>query len=464
MTRQLVLVATIALSLLTGTRSLHAQAMPAPQAGSVPQMVTLPQAVEVALKNNPTLQAEDSYAEAVRHAVAEAKSGYYPRLDFSEGFVRSNNPVFVFSSLLTQRQFTAEDFALGSLNYPLPLNNFRTQFAAAMPLYDAGRTSRGVRDARLDSQGAQRGADRTRQEVIYNVIGAYLNQLLAEESVRVAEASVKSTSEDLSRAKARQSQGQALLSDVLSAQVQLAQAQEELIRAQNDAATAQASLDVAMGLPEGAAEQAQGPLGDVVFESGTLGDRQQRALDLRPDYQQALIGKEKASIGAAGARAQFLPTVNVFSSWEQDNETFASHGGNNWAAGATLNFNLFDGGGRRAQLAESHARERQAEALRAQIASGIRLQVREAWLNLTAARQRVDVSRDAASQAEESLGILRNRYEAGLVTITDLLSAETAHARAQRDYLSAVFDNRIAYATLELATGELNPGSTAVVR
>jgi len=129
-----------------------------------------------------------------------------------------------------------------------------------------------------------------------------------------------------------------------------------------------------------------------------------------------------------------------------------------------LNFNLFDGGAGRAQIAESHARERQAEALRAQMASGIRLQVREAWLNLTAAHQRVDVSRDAASQAEESLKILRNRYDAGLLTITDLLSAETAHARAQRDYLNAVYDDRIAYATLELATGELNPGSPAVVR
>jgi outer membrane protein len=169
---------------------LRAQTMPTPRAGSVPQLITLPQAVEVALKNNLTIQAADSYAEAVRHAVAAAKAGFYPRLDFSEGLVHSNNPVFVFSSLLAQRRFTAQDFALGSLNFPLPLDNFRTQFAAAMPLYDAGRSSRGVRQARLDLQGAQRGADRTRQEAIYNVIGAYLNQLLSEESVRVAEASV----------------------------------------------------------------------------------------------------------------------------------------------------------------------------------------------------------------------------------------------------------------------------------
>jgi len=458
MTRMPLAAVFLALSLHQGAAALPAQTP------SAPQEITLPQAIEVALKNNPTLQAAGSYAESVRHAVAGVKAGYLPRLDFSEGFMRSNNPVFVFSSLLTQRQFAAQNFALGSLNFPLPLDNFRTQFAASAPLFDAGQTSRRVRDARLDSQGAQHGVERTRQEVIYNVINAYLNQLLAQASVGVAETSVKATEEDLSRAQARQAEGQALLSDVLSAKVQLAQANEELIRARNEAAVAQAALDVAMGLPEDAPEQASGPLSDIAFETGTLAERQQRALALRPDYQQALIGKEKAANAIAGARAQFLPTASLFSSWEQDNETFAAHGGNNWAAGATLNFNLFDGGARRAELAESHARGRQADALRAQIAAGIRLQVRQAYLNLTAARQRVDVSRDSASQADESLKILRNRYDAGLASITDVLNAETAHARAQRDFLNAVYDNRVAYATLELATGELALGSQAVVR
>jgi len=434
------------------------------QSPAAPREITLPQAVEVALKNNPAIQAADSYADAVRHAVEGAKSGYFPRLDFSEGFVRSNNPVFVFGGLLTQRRFEAQDFALGALNFPLPLDNFRTQFAATAPLYDAGRTSRQLRDARLNAQGAQRGADRTRQEVIYAVINAYLNQLLAGEGVTVAETSVKSTGEDLARAEARQAQGQALLSDVLSAKVQLAQANEELISARNQAAVAQAALNVALGVSEAAPEQARGPLSEAVFDPGSLEERQQRALALRPDYQQALLSKEGAANASEGARAQFLPTVSLFSSWEQDNETFAARGGNNWTAGASLNFNLFDGGGRHAELAASHARERQAEALRAQMAAGIRLQVRQAYLNLAAARQRTDVSRDAASQAEESLTILRNRYQAGLATITDVLGAETAHARAQRDFLSAVYDDRMAYAALELATGELSPGSQAVVR
>ncbi|HEV2349078.1 MAG TPA: TolC family protein [Terriglobia bacterium] len=426
--------------------------------------ITLPQAVSIAMKHNPGLHGAESYADAVRRSIAMAESSRYPHVDFSENFTRGNNPVFVFSSLLMQRQFGAQNFQLGNLNFPAPLDNFRTQFTASAPLYDAGRTKREVHDARLDAQSAQHAKERTQQEVIFNVIGAYTNELLARENVQVAEASVKSAEEDLARAQARQEQGQALLSDMLLARVQLAQAKEDLIRARNSEAIGQASLNVAMGLQENAPTEIDGNLTQSSFESGALEDRQKQALALRPDYQQVLVGKEKASINIAGARAQFLPTVNAFAGWEVDNQDFASRGGNNWTAGAQVNLNIFDGGQRRARLAQSHAKERQAEAMVTQMASAVRLQVREAFMNLTAASDRVQVSRESASQIEESLRILRDRYETGLATITDVLGTETAHARAQGDFLNALYDYRMAYAALELATGELAPQSPAVVR
>jgi outer membrane protein TolC len=251
---------------------------------------------------------------------------------------------------------------------------------------------------------------------------------------------------------------------VLSAQVQLAQAQEDLIRAENAAVIAEAALNVAMGVPENAPTDIRGALGEVAFEVGDLTERQQRALSVRPDYLQAALGKQRAMNGIRSARAEFLPQLDLFSSWQQDNQTFLSRGGNNWTVGASLNFNVFDGGANRARLAQSHARRRQAEALQSQMASAVRLQVREAFLNLKAAGDRVEVTREAAAQAEESLRIIQNRYEAGLTTITDLLRAETAHTSARKNFLNAVFDCRVGFAALELATGELGPASQAVTR
>lgn len=445
---------------LLTTARVWAQAQPETKS----QPLTLQEAVRIALEKNPSLQAADAYAKAVEEGIAEAKAGHAPRVDFSEGFTRGNNPVYVFGSLLTQRQFTAGNFALNFLNTPTPLDNFRTQFTAAMPLFDAGQTRRRVRDAKLGAESAGQARQRTRQEVIFDVVKAYVTELLARENLRVAEAAVQMTQADLARAQARQEQGLAVPSDLLSARVQLAQAQQDLMQAQNALALAHATLNVAMGLPEDAASPVEGGLGETSFEAGMLADRQQRALAMRPDYLEAGLGRQRAQNGIQMARGEFLPKVSLFSSWEEDNQTFAARGGNNWTVGASLNFNLFDGGANRARLAAARARERQAEAQLAQMASAVRLQVREAYLNLGTAQQRMQVSRQSRSEAAESLRIIQNRYESGLATITDLLRAETMHTAAQKNYLDALFDYRLSFAALELATGELGPESQAVTR
>ena len=437
-----------------------AQSQP-PATGSL-QPLTLQQAVRVALEKNPGIQAADAYARAAQEGITTAKSFRYPRFDFSEGFTRGNNPVYVFGTLLTQRQFTAANFALGFLNTPPALDDFRTAFVATMPLYDAGQTSRMVRNARLQSQSAQKGKDRTRQEVVFQVINAYLNDALAQENVRVAKSAVETTKSDLERANARQASGLAVPSDLLSAQVQLAQAEEDLLRAQNAVELAHAALNVAMGVPEDAPTSIRASFSEASFVAGSLEERQAKALAVRPDYAQAQLGRQQAVNGMRMARAEFLPKVNLFSSWEADNQTFATRGGNNWVAGASLNFNLFDGGEKIARLKESKARELQASALESQMASAVRLQVREAYLNLATAQKRLEVVKDAASQAAESLRITQNRYEEGLVTITDLLRAETAKTAAEKNALNAAFDYRLSYAALELATGELSETSAAV--
>src|SRR5271157_1997718 len=429
-----------------------------------PQSLTLPEAVHMALEKNPTVQAAVAYSQAVHEGIAEARAARFPRVDFSEGFTRGNNPVYVFGALLTQRQFTAANFALDYLNTPPPLDIFRTQFTAALPLYDAGQTGRRIKDAKLSEQGAGETGQRTRQEVIFNVVKAYTDELLARENRRVAEAAVKTAQSDLQRAQARQEEGQAVPSDLLSAQVQLAQAQEDLLQANNAVDLAHAALNVAMGLPEDAVTTIESGLKESSFEAGVLAERQQHALKSRPDLREADLGVEHAAIGSRMARAEFLPKVNVFGSWEEDNQTFLTRGGNNWTAGVNLNFNIFDGGANRARLAAAHYRQSQAQAQVAQMAATVKLQVREAYLNLTTARQRVEVSRQAQSEAEESLRIIQNRYEAGLATITDLLQVETAHTSTQKNYLNALFDYRLSYAALELATGELASDSPAVTR
>src|ERR1700680_5335600 len=94
---------------------------------------------------------------------------------------------------------------------------------------------------------------------------------------------------------------------------------------------------------------------------------------------------------------------------------------------------------------------------------GVRFEVRPAFYNLDAARQELEVTRSAIAQAQESLRITQNRYDSGLITITDLLGAEAATRRSQTDYWEAVYRFHTSYANLELASGSLNPQSAVVM-
>ena len=89
--------------------------------------LSLRDAVRLALRENKAIAGTNAGARAAGTRIAQARAGMLPKVNYSESFARSNNPVFVFSSLLTQHQFGAENFAIGPLNRPDSLNNFQSQ-------------------------------------------------------------------------------------------------------------------------------------------------------------------------------------------------------------------------------------------------------------------------------------------------------------------------------------------------
>ena len=100
--------------------------------------LTLDRAISAALINNASLRAaRASGAEADAH-VGEARSGFFPRLTLSESWQRSNQPVFVFSSLLAARQFGAANFAIDALNNPDPIGFFHGAVGVDQLIFDGG--------------------------------------------------------------------------------------------------------------------------------------------------------------------------------------------------------------------------------------------------------------------------------------------------------------------------------------
>src|SRR5512146_2181603 len=119
-------------------------------AEDAPATLTLPQAIEIALERSPLLKAGRHEVEAAGAGVDRARAGFLPKVDVSEGFARSDNPVFAFSSKLNQGRFTASDFAIATLNHPDPINNFRTAITLSQPLFAGGKTVFAYDQAKLD--------------------------------------------------------------------------------------------------------------------------------------------------------------------------------------------------------------------------------------------------------------------------------------------------------------------------
>ena len=84
--------------------------------------LSLREAVRLAIRENKTIAGSNAGTQATEARIAQFRAGMLPKINYSESFARSNNPVFVFSSLLTQHQFGVENFAIGPLNRPDSLN------------------------------------------------------------------------------------------------------------------------------------------------------------------------------------------------------------------------------------------------------------------------------------------------------------------------------------------------------
>jgi outer membrane protein TolC len=162
---------------------------------------------------------------------------------------------------------------------------------------------------------------------------------------------------------------------------------------------------------------------------------------------------------AEAARLALLPQVGFHAAFEADRQQFVNKGGANWLASISLRWNLFNGNGDKARIEESKDLMERAHADEQRVDSAVRLEVRRAWAGLRAARQRIEVAKAAVAEADESLRNTRNRDEAGMSNVTDLLRNETAVLESRTRYLAAVHDQRIAATMLELAAGRLSPDS-----
>jgi len=175
----------------------------------------------------------------------------------------------------------------------------------------------------------------------------------------------------------------------------------------------------------------------------------------RPDLLSLELNRRNAQQSVSKARTEYLPSLNLTGQVDWNSQNIVGDNGRSWAVMAVLQWNLFDGLATRANVKEALALSSRIKLQEEQSRSAAQLQVRQAYYNVTASRDRIAATESSIQEAEEGLRIVQKRYETGMTPFVDVLGAESSLIRARTNALQALYDNNIAHAELKLAEGTL---------
>lgn len=433
------------------------EAPPTVAADPVPlPRLSVRQAIDLAIENSHRLKAADAGVLAAEAGSEEAKAARLPRLEIEEQFMRTTDPVAVFGNLLRQGSFSEEDFDLENLNHPDALNNFGTQVNLFQPIWSGGRISGGVDAAAFGVLAQTAGRERTRQEVVHQVIGAYAAAVVADQQLVQAEASRQVVRANLQLVRDLFEGGLVVESDLLQALVRESELDELVVRAESAVDISRTALNLSIGLDADSRWELDALDAENLAAAGAEVDElTEMARHSRPDLRAAAAEVQAAESRVRMEYAGFLPQVGVGGGWEANAEDGIGSDGTNWSMQVGLKWTAFDGFAATARHRKARQKAAQAAEMRDLLDQQVTLEVRRAYFDLRAAAERETQAQRSIDLAVRGLEIVRDRYREGLVTVVELQEAEASLTRARARHVAALRDLVVSRATLELATGQL---------
>jgi outer membrane protein TolC len=426
-----------------------------PVASAAQEPLTVDSAVRAALAHNASLRAARAGVDEAAAQATQARSGFFPRISVTESWQRGDQPVFVFSSLLSARRFAADNFAIDALNHPDPIGFFRTSVGVEQLLFDGGRQGSAATTASLRRRVAEASTDEAAAALVVATTHTFGRVVSGEATRRTADEGLAAAREDLSRAESRRDAGMATDADVLALVVHVADLQQRAIQAQGDAATARAELNRLMGNPIDAAVQIVEPLNAPLDD---LGDRPNvtallaEADAARPELKRTAASEQVAEAQRRQARAALIPQVAAQAAFDVSGTSVIDRA-SSWIVGGELRWTFSTGGGEVAGRKAAAAALARARAEADDTRAAVHVEVVSALRRLETARARQDAGRAAVDQARESQRIIRDRFDAGITPVNDVLRASTAVLDADANRVAALVDSMVASAMLRRALG-----------
>ncbi len=344
-----------------------------------------------------------------------------------------------------------------------------SQIKLVQSLYEGGRLMSSLRAARLTKEQSMLNYQTAVADAVRDVQVAYYDVLLAEQQIKVEEASVELLERELSDTTRRFNAGTVPRFNVLRAEVELANERPRLIQARNSFRIGKHNLGNLLGLrePKEATEDVALTLsGKLEAEPFQLNLPQALATALERRSELGALRKAEAlrREDLVSAKAGYKPSLEAFGGYDGHNTALSQdlgHVDNGWIAGVQVKWNLFDGFATRGKVIEATAQHERSLVDLDDTSRRIELEVRTAYSNFIEADEVLKSQEKVVEEAEEALRLASARSDAGTGTQLDVLSAQTALTQARTTQIQALHDYATARARLERAVGMNVPSQAA---
>ncbi len=403
------------------------------------ETLTLDDSVKIALQNNPTVQIARENISMSNATIVQARSQGMPKLTLNGSYQRVDK--------VNTAEFGGNTIELGSID------NRSANLTLTQPIDVFGIVPAGTKVAKYTKTSSHYGLDRATNDITLQTKQAYYNVLRARNLVKVQEDTVAQLEAHLKDTQARKDAGDATKFEILRAQTAVANAQQGLLSAQNMVQLANAAfnnvlvrpLDTPVGLAEPAAPK---------FYELDMAACLDCALKNSPDLQQADTAVKINEGVAKVTKMAGLPRFNL--NWAANHNfdpTIFNSREDSWTAYLTASINVFDGGATRSAVDIANSNAQNAKSTRQTVHDAVQLQAKQAYLDMTNDRKRIEAAQLALDTAKESMRLADVRYKGGVSTQLEILDAQQALTAASTGYVTALYDYQDSVARLERALG-----------
>lgn len=424
--------------------------------------LSLNQAIEIALSDNPTIKVADLEIERYDYVYKQTVSSLYPQVSVSGQY-----------SLAIRNQQMAEGLSFGGKN------TFNATASLSLPLF-APSVYRQMKLTKTQMAMAVESARANRIDMVAAVRSSFYNVLLAEQSMKVLQEAYETTQRVVDNTKELFENGLAAEYDYITAQVQLSNLKPQLLQAEKGIELTKLQLKMYLSIPEEVEINIIGELDnfrdnvlmhtdyDVDLSKNTtivnlelqseLLDHQEKLIQttrmptIAAFGQISYIGQERVNLGGLlGGMAGGATTENQSKFWWQYPINI----------GAQISIPLFAGFNKTNQIKAIRNQRAQLDVQRDYAERGVKLQVQQSINTLLTARETMLSNELTVEQAQKAYEISYTRYSAGAGTILELNNSLLTLTQAQLNYSQAIYDYLSAHAAYEKALGVEAPEQMA---